>query len=273
MDLDEEIPESSQLGQWHSVKTLDQFWELMAFRQECSAGRLVGFLWLVVNPPGVLNSQGIAARTVPTIESSAGLSEESQSQPRSTPTEQPTVSVTADAPPIASLETYGEESQEPVASAATTIETVFEQSVTPGVDSKTILLSYQDYGTATELLTQLDFADEELALASTTSMFGKLSDLFGESIQCETVAGRWKPKVEPAASPEPITSPSKMNVLGSGFIRKRKRAEPLQGTSSTPGSEKPSLNGSVATATDGNLAADTAAPNLLQVRKKNKPTS
>ncbi|CAK7225390.1 hypothetical protein SBRCBS47491_005873 [Sporothrix bragantina] len=34
-------------GQWKSVRSLDQFWEMMAFRQECSSGRLTGFLWVV----------------------------------------------------------------------------------------------------------------------------------------------------------------------------------------------------------------------------------
>ncbi|KAI8933223.1 hypothetical protein NX059_009858 [Plenodomus lindquistii] len=63
-ELDEELPDrgtdamvvdggtpSRSNGQWKSVKTLDQFWEFMAFRQECSSGRIVGFIWVVVNPP------------------------------------------------------------------------------------------------------------------------------------------------------------------------------------------------------------------------------
>lgn len=37
-------------GQWKSVRSLEQFWEMMAFRQECSSGRLVGFLWGVLTP-------------------------------------------------------------------------------------------------------------------------------------------------------------------------------------------------------------------------------
>ncbi|KAI5290252.1 hypothetical protein KEM54_002060 [Ascosphaera aggregata] len=68
-ELDSEIPRSpsrkntndnwsSAVG-WRSVKTLDQFWELMAFRQECSSGRLTGFLWMVVNPPGVVNDASL----------------------------------------------------------------------------------------------------------------------------------------------------------------------------------------------------------------------
>ena len=62
-ELDEELPDrgegmiadggtpSRSNGVWKSVKTLDQFWEFMAFRQECSSGRIVGFIWVVLTPP------------------------------------------------------------------------------------------------------------------------------------------------------------------------------------------------------------------------------
>lgn len=33
---------------WRNCRTIDQFWELMSFRQECSLGRCVGFLWVVL---------------------------------------------------------------------------------------------------------------------------------------------------------------------------------------------------------------------------------
>ncbi|KAF9877184.1 DNA damage response protein [Colletotrichum karsti] len=52
-ELDEEAGKSKQLkttGLWKSVKTLDAFWEMMAFRQECSSGRLTGFIWVVFDP-------------------------------------------------------------------------------------------------------------------------------------------------------------------------------------------------------------------------------
>jgi Histone acetylation protein len=54
VDLDSEIPDPSSSaknnGRWRSVKTLDQFWDMMSYRQECSAGRLVGFIWVVFTP-------------------------------------------------------------------------------------------------------------------------------------------------------------------------------------------------------------------------------
>lgn len=61
-DLDDEIglTEDSKVqsspskktknGMWNSVRDLDRFWEAMEFRQECSSGRVVGFLWLVISP-------------------------------------------------------------------------------------------------------------------------------------------------------------------------------------------------------------------------------
>lgn len=37
-------------GNWSSVKSLDEFWDLMQHRQECAAGKLVGFVWGVFTP-------------------------------------------------------------------------------------------------------------------------------------------------------------------------------------------------------------------------------
>ncbi|MCJ1393003.1 hypothetical protein MMC18_005875 [Xylographa bjoerkii] len=66
IDLDDELPENSLVitespsksqppGKWRSVKSLEQFWDMMAFRQECAAGRLVGFLWGVFTPMGLID--------------------------------------------------------------------------------------------------------------------------------------------------------------------------------------------------------------------------
>jgi regulator of Ty1 transposition protein 109 len=51
-ELDEEAGQSSQFrttGNWKSVRTLSTFWEMMEFRQECSSGRMTGFIWLVLD--------------------------------------------------------------------------------------------------------------------------------------------------------------------------------------------------------------------------------
>ena len=63
-DLDDEVglvedagslavasPSKQKSSRWKSISDLERFWEAMEFRQECSSGRVVGFLWLVVRPP------------------------------------------------------------------------------------------------------------------------------------------------------------------------------------------------------------------------------
>lgn len=39
-------------GRWKDVRTLQQFWETMEYRQECAAGRLVGFIWVTFDTYG-----------------------------------------------------------------------------------------------------------------------------------------------------------------------------------------------------------------------------
>lgn len=50
-ELEESTAERTKLlTGWKSPRSLDQFWEMMAFRQECSSGRLTGFVWIVFDP-------------------------------------------------------------------------------------------------------------------------------------------------------------------------------------------------------------------------------
>ncbi|KZL79305.1 h3 k56 histone acetylation protein kat11 [Colletotrichum incanum] len=68
-ELDEETGKSKQLkttGQWKSVKSLDTFWEMMAYRQECSSGRLTGFIWVVFDPEAEQARQDSSSTALPT---------------------------------------------------------------------------------------------------------------------------------------------------------------------------------------------------------------
>ncbi|KXX75562.1 hypothetical protein MMYC01_207219 [Madurella mycetomatis] len=68
-ELDEEVSKRKQgISSWKSVKTLGQFWEMMAFRQECSSGRLTGFIWLVFDhhkEPSLTSPASTAQLTTP----------------------------------------------------------------------------------------------------------------------------------------------------------------------------------------------------------------
>ncbi|KAI2778628.1 histone acetylation protein-domain-containing protein [Daldinia loculata] len=69
-ELEESIAEKAKLlNGWKTPKTLDQFWEMMAFRQECSSGRLTGFMWVVFESqanPKSSSSTVKSAATIPT---------------------------------------------------------------------------------------------------------------------------------------------------------------------------------------------------------------
>lgn len=41
---------TDEKGQWKNIRSLQHFWETMEYRQECAAGRLVGFVWVVFDP-------------------------------------------------------------------------------------------------------------------------------------------------------------------------------------------------------------------------------
>ena len=59
-ELDEEILKGNGSNcQWKSIHSVDQFWEMMAYRQECSAGRLVGFMWIVFQPDSHYPETGV----------------------------------------------------------------------------------------------------------------------------------------------------------------------------------------------------------------------
>ncbi|KAH7033583.1 histone acetylation protein-domain-containing protein [Microdochium trichocladiopsis] len=50
-ELEEATPQNLKTaGRWRGPQNLDEFWEMMAFRQECSSGRMTGFIWVVFDP-------------------------------------------------------------------------------------------------------------------------------------------------------------------------------------------------------------------------------
>jgi len=52
-------------GGWASVKTLDQFWEFMGFRQECSSGASTGFIWIVIDKKKQINESKKQKPSIP----------------------------------------------------------------------------------------------------------------------------------------------------------------------------------------------------------------
>lgn len=135
-------------GQWRDIRSLQQFWETMEYRQECGAGRLVGFVWVVfdtgrgsadapdaVPPPLMANTNAIVQTT--------------------------DESVTVD-------ETGGSRHADELLESS------------PMTQTGSILLSKEQYITLSDLLIDdTDFAGPDLAVKSTQEWTDKVKELTG----------------------------------------------------------------------------------------------
>ena len=270
-DLDSEISgmEWSDNDGWRSVKSLDQFWEMMSYRQECSAGRLVGFIWVVFTPPhhgGASNEPGMYHYPDHAGQSGLAVSHlptPTQSQmdcpqpvlPPSTSDDGTLELVTAASPPpsspllkppdvpekLPSGKNNETQSQECQGKQATPIthndqkpnDLFYDDARTtpirwPPASRGQFLLSEQNYQLLLDHLLQSDFADQDLAAQSTSSLIITASELSGISNWGQRVKGR-KPVVTPMRS-SGSESKAAVNML-TGIRKKRKLGS---GASTTP---------------------------------------
>ncbi|KAL3487727.1 histone acetylation protein-domain-containing protein [Aspergillus germanicus] len=240
IDLDDELPENGATegtGQWRSVKSLDQFWEMMSFRQECSAGRLVGFLWLVINPPGVLNSN-------PMLSSKSGLTEVKDAPKRAS-----TAPITSqDANPSESLKGSGDQTKIQPANDGSAF-------YWPQTGRGHAVLSEADYKAAINFLLGQDFYNEEVSTASTNAFNNEVAALADELWIGQLVVGKAsnEESTKPTPAPAAIT-----NTL---LVRKRKKEDQTEAYRTAP---------STATSTE---SSQPSGVNVLQanlIRKKKK---
>jgi regulator of Ty1 transposition protein 109 len=206
-ELDDELPDNSSQniqdspnkkgnGRWKSVRSLEQFWETMAFRQECSSGRLVGFVWVVFTPADEASSQGM----VETQESQ--VSTLSKSSKLGTP---PRLSPTRHQPPITPHRhsascSHGTKKRRPLrgpiiprtpkikqssssSSSRRSIDDIPEETpyyLWPTTSRGTLVFSDKDYKKATENLLSLQFKNLESAMVSTRSWVEEVRVLSGK---------------------------------------------------------------------------------------------
>ncbi|KAL8643516.1 MAG: hypothetical protein Q9210_007640, partial [Variospora velana] len=142
-------------GRWRSVSSLEQFWELMAFRQECSSGRLVGFLWAVFTP----EEEGLhgAHPESPTTRIAVKNSQDPATLPNSS--QQPSTSTT------------------PLSESSQTTQRVRRPEKTtyyfwPPATRGTVVLPQKHYDRVNKLLLHLDYATLDVAIESTKRWVG-----------------------------------------------------------------------------------------------------
>lgn len=231
LDLDDELPESKEPedqkkrppGQWRSIRSLDQFWEMMSFRQECSAGRLVGFLWLVVNPPGLENSVQMTSSRMVTGGAGKEATESMASQGAPTEEESKTTSPSKDA--LNGTKTQAQSSQLKETQKQTTEQPPFHW---PEGGRGDAALSEADYKAAVDFLLTQDFDNEELSIASTKEWTEELTSITDQLWVGKHVEGRNTSTGQPASQTFQTT-----NLMNSGLVRKRKKDDQGQDTVKT----------------------------------------
>lgn len=257
-ELDDEITKSRDngSGQWKSVKTIDQFWDMMAFRQECSAGRLVGFIWIVFSPKVqqeqstatlpdsqatilTLDSQDDLGSSQPQLFSSplTSFNASSQIQPTSSPLKQRAVDLFE--AQSSNPRTHKKKKRKLtglIVPRQPRIKTENKNYLLdrpedtayytwPAEGRGQIIVDESDYKRVTELLLRLDFANLELATSSSNRWINEVrSGAWGE------MRDAWG---QPVTGTKPVqtrteTTGSSVNSLNVGLVRKKRKGDEVK---------------------------------------------
>lgn len=193
-------------GRWRGVKTLEEFWELMGYRQECSAGRVVGFVWVVFDTPA--NDSGKTKHAEQPQPCQAGIkSADNADQPSSNAPEKVTLEREA-----------GTRTHQDTASKIDSVASTYSKATDFVVDHTvekldpadelpssqnppdlkplsttrigSTLLTKEQYETlSAHIINDLDFAGLDKGIESTASWIQKLQELSGQHEVGKTVDG------------------------------------------------------------------------------------
>lgn len=235
-------PSKSKGGQWKSVRTLDNFWEAMEFRQECSSGRCVGFLW-VVFPPSTsgpdsqlepeCDSQ--ASSAVPAAISLANGRSSALSSPKKTK-RKPLTGPIVPRQPRLKLGSSG-------LSATSILDTSHPMH-------GEVSLTKEGYDRSMQTLLHLDFENQDVATKSSNKWINEIATISGHTGNTGVSVSGKKRLTVPAVSaavnaangtndltgmvrkkrkaddPAPAAEPEKpaVNVLGASMVRKKPKA-------------------------------------------------
>ncbi|PYH88982.1 hypothetical protein BO71DRAFT_403415 [Aspergillus ellipticus CBS 707.79] len=286
VDLDDELPKGkekqkeesesgsgsgeSTTGQWRSVRSLEQFWEMMSFRQECSAGRLVGFLWLVINPPGLVNSvQMTSSRSVlsdgKSVVDNVAQTTSGESVKIAEPSGDTTSATSELTDPVVAKDSTGDDSADRKPQTPATDASAF---FWPEAGRGHAVLSDEDYKTAINFLTDQDFDDEDVSVASTKAWGEKVAALADQLWVGQLVVGK---KAPDESAPKPV---GVNTLMTTGLVRKRKKAvdEPTPGSKAGDDTDG-NTSGSPEDAAATSGSEPPSGVNVLQaslIRKKKK---
>lgn len=222
-------------GQWRSLKSLDQFWEMLSYRQECSAGRLVGFLWLVFSHGQTTHASLSKLEQIRHTERSSKLSDQSSLLTPENSRLQENGVTESEVPSTPSLETSGELKSPPPSSPIQAESTAvplegnvdrdttlarMDKSVTAVTEQTKgeIVIDASQYEDLMDFLLQTDFAGEDLAAKNTRAWIEKALEFSNATVFGRLVRGT---QVLALANGFANLSSQQVNVL-TGVRQKRK---------------------------------------------------
>jgi len=241
--LDDEVPgedrlPSSQMsenaskiqnaGRWRSVRSLEQFWEMMQFRQECSSGRLVGFLWATFQPASLCGERGAIddtersrnppQRALPTP--NVSQQQESTRFPIQSPLRSsPPPEFPIKTPPASPSKPSP--APTPVKAKEATIRAQAEETkyyYWPKSSRGEIVLRQKDFNRVGDQLLRMNYANEEIAAASTRKWINDVAERAGVTNWGRLVVGTKSVEVKAL-----VNGGAHPTMLNSGLIRKKKR--------------------------------------------------
>lgn len=253
-DLDNDF--TDEKGQWRSVKSVRDFWEMMSYRQECSAGRLVGFIWMVFSR-GQTDHLSLGAVENPcqtTIPAKPQLitPESSQLQDNGVgeaqlPHQHVSMIAALNSPPFSSPTQspapVRQKTHENAVTGSKQVDSAIGQPSNPDKDliestQGEIVVDAEQYEHLMDFLLETDFTGEENAAENSRGWINKTLEIskasaFGYSIRGELVLAE-----SPQTRPENPTS-QPINVLTN--IRKKRKADQVDAKTVTSVAERETL--------------------------------
>lgn len=216
-----ESPKKRGGGQWKSAKTLEQFWELMAFRSECSSGRLVGFIWIIFMPkdlPDMDNHDTNAAPVPSPLERKAPASRDDPSpNPSKKQKTAPTKNTKLTGPIMPRVPRL-----KPGADGYLRAPKLWESKYfhVPEVARGMLQIEQKAYDRVHDLLLKLDFADINVSCSSTKKWIEETAIIAGRKSDWGIeVQGRMPVPVEDSSTSKPqslggsVDRPAAPNIL------------------------------------------------------------
>jgi regulator of Ty1 transposition protein 109 len=261
----QDSPSKRGNGIWKSVRSLEQFWEMMAFRQECSSGRLVGFIWIVFSPSTEAAPQDTAMAE---SQESADSVLSAPSSPSRKTLQPPTPARRVKSNPITKKRPKPLRGpihpRTPKIKRQSSLPTSFSSSSKPLPPTTSpyyhwpassrgeLILPAKDYSKAVDRLLKLQFRDEKTAIVSSRVWVEEVGVLAGrkswgwsvvglEAAEVNVVPQRKEDgglgvsgmmvvkKKRKAADEAPVveTQGEAVNTLGAGLVKKKKKIAPV----------------------------------------------